>query len=206
MKALILVDLQNDFMPGGALAVKDGDAVVPAANRLMPHFPLVVATQDWHPTDHGSFVSRYPEHEVGAIITLNGLDQVVWPDHCVQGTRGAAFHSDLETEKIHRVFTKGDDPKVDSYSGFFDNDGDRATGLATYLHSKGVDEVFIMGLATDYCVKFTVLDALNQGFKTFVIADACRGVDLEPGDVARALKEMEEAGAVLTTVAAVTAD
>lgn len=194
MKALILVDLQNDFMPGGALAVADGDQVVPVANHLMPHFDLVVATQDWHPADHLSFASQHPGRGIGEVIDLGGLKQVLWPDHCVQGTVGAAFQTKLNTDDIRRVFPKGTDRKIDSYSGFFDNGHRQSTGLAEFLREHGVSEVAVMGLATDYCVKFTALDAVALGLRTWLIEEGCRGVGLKPGDVSRAIQEMRDAG------------
>ena len=178
MKALVLVDIQNDFCPGGALAVPEGDAVVPVANKLAEKFDLVVATQDWHPPDHSSFV------ENGGI----------WPPHCVQGSRGAEFVPGLDTGKVQRVFQKGVEQAVDSYSGFYDNDHQRATGLGDYLKEQGVDEVYVCGLATDYCVKFTALDARQLGLKTYLIEDASRGVDVQPGDSQRAVEEMRAAG------------
>jgi nicotinamidase/pyrazinamidase len=193
-KALILVDIQNDFLPGGALAVPEGDAVVEHANRLQERFELVVATQDWHPPDHGSFASNNPGYKPGERIQLDGLDQILWPDHCVQGTRGAEFAPRLRTKKIARVFRKGTDPRVDSYSGFHDNGGRGDTGLGDYLRAEGVWEVWICGLATDYCVKFTALDARREGFEAKLAIDACRGVGLAPGDIDHALKLMRDAG------------
>lgn len=175
MNALILVDIQNDFCPGGSLAVKEGDRVVPVVNELQKHFALVVATKDWHPAGHSSFVS-------------------LWPPHCVQETAGAEFVAELDTEPIERVFLKGTDLEIDSYSGFFDNEHKRATGLGDYLKKRGVTGVTIVGLATDYCVKFTALDAVNLGFKTTVVVDACRGVEVKEGDAARAIEEMSAAG------------
>jgi nicotinamidase/pyrazinamidase len=195
MRALILVDLQNDFMPGGALAVASGDETVPIANALMPAFDLVVATQDWHPAGHGSFVTQHPGRNAGEVVDLAGVEQIVWPVHCVQGSDGAAFHRDLATDPINDVFQKGTDPSIDSYSGFFDNDHRSATGLGEYLQSRGAEELYVMGLATDYCVKFTVLDALELGFATHVIEDGCRAVELQVGDGEAALAEMENAGA-----------
>jgi len=195
MRALILVDIQNDFMPGGALPVADGDAVVSVANALAERFSLVVATQDWHPSDHGSFASAHPGRNAGELIDLGGVQQVLWPDHCVQGTPGASFHSSLNVASIDYVVRKGTDPAVDSYSGFYDNDRRLDTGLGEYLMSRGVDEVVICGLATDYCVKYTVLDAVGLGFGVTVIEDGCRAVDLQPGDGDRALLEMHAAGA-----------
>ena len=193
MKALILVDIQNDFCPGGALAVAEGDAIVPIVNRLMPRFDLVVATQDWHPEDHGSFASRHGK-QPGELHELAGLPQVMWPDHCVQGSNGAEFHPHLDTRRIEAVFRKGTDPTVDSYSGFYDNAQRRSTGLLGYLKEKGVTEVYVVGLATDYCVKFTAMDARQAGFETVLVADAARGVNLNPGDVEKAIAEMRSAG------------
>ena len=196
MKALILVDLQNDFLPGGALAVSGGDEVIPIANQVQKHFELVVATQDWHPADHGSFASNHEGREPGQVIDLNGLDQVLWPVHCVENTPGAAFVDGFDTSRVDRVFQKGTDPGIDSYSAFYDNDHKTSTGLAEYLRKKRVTDVYIMGLATDYCVKYTALDALGEGFRTFVIEDGCRGVELQPGDVDRALDRMRTLGVV----------
>jgi nicotinamidase/pyrazinamidase len=194
MHALILVDLQNDFVPGGALPVPEGDAVVPLVNALAPYFDLVVATQDWHPADHGSFAANHPGRHVGDVIALDGLEQILWPVHCVQHTWGAEFLPGVDMGAVAEVFRKGTDPQIDSYSGFFDNGHRRATGLGEYLHGRGVLRVTVVGLATDYCVKFTALDALALGFETAVIPEACRGVGLRPGDVERALDELSAAG------------
>lgn len=193
MKALILVDIQNDFVPGGALAVPEGDKVVAIANRLMPQFDLVVATQDWHPAGHGSFASTH-SRAVGEMIDLNGVPQILWPDHCVQGTRGAEFVPGLNVAGIDEVVRKGSDVGVDSYSGFFDNGRQKATGLESLLRRRGVEEVYVMGLATDYCVKATAIDAASLGFKTTLILEGSRGVNLKPGDVAKAVEEMKAAG------------
>ncbi len=194
MKALILVDIQNDFLPGGALPVPRGDEIVPLANRLQPHFDLVVATQDWHPKNHASFAANHAGKRPGDSIDLHGLRQTLWPVHCVQDTAGAAFAPGLELERIAKVFRKGTDPGIDSYSGFFDNGHRKATGLGNYLRDQGVTDVYVCGLAMDYCVKFTALDARVLGFQTLLIADACRGVELEVGDTDRALEEMKRAG------------
>lgn len=190
MKALILVDIQNDFLPGGALAVPYGDEVVPVANRLMPHYGLVVATQDWHPADHHSFASQHPGRNVGETIQLDGLRQILWPDHCVQETRGAEFAAELNPHGIHFVVRKGTDRQIDSYSGFFDNQRRKATGLSDLLQQRRVTVVDVMGLATDYCVKFTAFDAQELGYRTRVIVEGVRGVDLTPGDCQSALAEM----------------
>lgn len=194
MKALLLIDLQNDFCPGGALAVSEGDHTLAIANRLMDHFKLVVATQDWHPIGHESFAVHHSGKKPGDLIDLHGLTQVLWPIHCVQNSFGADFARELNQSGIHDVFTKGTDPGIDSYSGFFDNGHRKATGMGDYLKQKGVDTVYIMGLATDYCVKFTALDALQLGFTTYLITDGCRGVDLQPEDSHHAIREMEQKG------------
>ena len=197
MKALLVVDIQNDFLPGGALAVAHGDQVIPLANRLQAQFDLVVATQDWHPPDHGSFAANHPGKRPGDIIELNGQRQILWPVHCVQNTPGAAFGPGLNTSGFAQVFRKGTDPSIDSYSGFFDNGHRKATGLGDFLKGRKVTDVFLAGLTTDYCVRFTALDALSLGFRTYVIQEACRGVNLNPGDVARAIAEMKKAGVVV---------
>ena len=197
MNALIIVDIQNDFLPGGALAVPKGDEVVPVANRVTPKFDLVVATQDWHPADHGSFAANHHGKRVGDVIELDGLEQILWPVHCVQGTSGAAFAARLDTSRITRVFQQGTDPAIDSYSGFFDNGRRQATGLGDYLKEQGVRDVYVLGLATDYCVKFTTLDAADLGFQTCLIEDGCRAVNLRPGDDAKAITEMERVGVTI---------
>ena len=197
MNALILVDLQHDFLPGGALAVGGGDEIPPLANGLMDAFDCVVATQDWHPANHGSFAANHPGSHVGQVIELHGLPQVLWPIHCVQGTRGAEFSSALNVSGINRVFHKGTDPTIDSYSGLYDNGHRKSTGLKEYLKERSVLRVYILGLATDYCVKFTALDAAAEGFQVYLIEDACRGVDLRRGDVSDALTEMKFAGVTM---------
>jgi nicotinamidase/pyrazinamidase len=197
MRALILVDLQYDFCPGGALAVARGDETIAVANRLIPYFSTVVATQDWHPADHDSFAIRHPGKHPGDVIELGGAPQVLWPPHCVQGSRGAELHADLPRPKITEVFHKGTDRTIDSYSGFFDNGHKKATGLADWLRERWITRVYVMGLATDYCVKATVLDARGLGFDTWVIEDGCRAVELAPGDGERAFAAMREAGATL---------
>jgi len=195
MNALILVDLQNDFLPGGPLGVPHGDEVIPVANRLARRFEFVVATQDWHPPNHGSFAANHPGRKPGDVVELSGLEQILWPLHCVEETAGAAFAAALDTSRVARVFRKGIDPGIDSYSTFFDNAHRRSTGLADYLHERGAQDVYILGLATDYCVKFSTLDAVELGFQTFVVEDGCRPVELQPGDAARAIDEMRAAGA-----------
>ena len=192
--ALILVDIQNDFLPGGALAVPQGDEVIPVANRLIDRFDCVIATQDWHPKNHESFASQHEGHEVGQVIQLQGLEQILWPNHCVQGTHGAEFAATLNRPEKLRVFPKGTDRNIDSYSGFFDNGQRKSTGLGAYLKTESINRVYILGLATDYCVKFTALDAKQLGFETYLVEDGCRGVDLATGDSAIAVREMQFAG------------
>jgi nicotinamidase/pyrazinamidase len=184
-KALLLIDIQNDFVPGGTLAVPNGQEVVPVANRWIARFAansnLIVATQDWHPANHSSFISQNP---AGGI----------WPDHCVQNTPGAEFVAGLDVNAIQTVVRKGTDPRIDSYSGFFDNDHRKQTELADILHKAGVETIYLLGLATDYCVKFTALDARKLGFETCLIRDGCRGINLQAGDEERSLDEMRDAG------------
>lgn len=194
MKALILVDIQNDFLPGGALAVPNGDKVIPIATKLQAAFPLVVATQDWHPANHGSFATSHPGKRVFEQIELNGLPQTLWPVHCVQNTKGADLATALDRNRIAKIFQKGTDAGIDSYSGLFDNGHRKSTGLGEWLKAQGVTEVFVCGLATDYCVKFTALDAARMEFKTHLIEDASRGVNLRPQDVEHAVEEMKRAG------------
>lgn len=195
MKALIIVDVQNDFIPGGALAVNEGDQIVPVINELQQKFDFIVATQDWHPAEHGSFAANHSQKSVGEFIDLNGVNQILWPVHCVQGSKGAEFHPDLKKDKWKAIFKKGTHPKVDSYSGFFDNNKQGDTGLSAFLKENDIDEVFVCGLATDYCVKFTVLDAISEGFKTTLIADATRAVNINENDYIHAIEEMAQGGA-----------
>ena len=195
--ALILVDLQNDFCPGGNLAVPDGDAVIAIANQIQPYFNLVIATKDWHPEIHMSFAANHPGKNIGDVIPVHSISQVLWPTHCIQNSSGAEFHPELDTQFLQQIFYKGTDPLVDSYSAFFDNEHLRETGLADYLRKQKVKTVYIMGLATDYCVKYSCLDAVKLGFEVYVIAAGCRGVELQPGDTTNALKEMQAAGAKL---------
>ena len=195
-RALILVDIQNDFLPGGALAVRDGDKVIEIASQVGKAFDLVIKTQDWHPANHKSFAKNH-DLEVGTVIDLNGLPQFLWTVHCVQESKGSQFPATLPVFENEFVFQKGGDIEVDSYSGFFDNGKKNSTGLGDFLREKKIDELFVMGLATDYCVKFTVLDALELGFKTHLIVDGCRGVNVNPGDVDEAINSMQEKGAIL---------
>jgi len=197
MRALLIIDIQYDFLPDGALAVPNGDEVIPVVNRIIPNYDFVVATQDFHPDGHKSFASAHDGGEIFKQIEWKGLPQTLWPDHCIQGTRGAELSKDLNTRGIATVVRKGLNPDIDSYSGFFDNQRAQQTELHQILQEKGVTELDVVGLATDYCVKFTVLDALDLGYKVRVITDACRGVDITPGDVDKALSEMAKAGAEL---------
>lgn len=192
--ALILIDIQNDFCPGGSLAVPEGDAVVSVANQLIPMFDVVVATKDWHPQDHASFASNHPGKCVGDAINLGGVKQILWPSHCVMDSSGSDFHPDLNQE-FTKIFLKGEDPGIDSYSAFFDNARLRETGLKDYLRAEGVTELYMMGLATDYCVKFSVLDALDLGFNVYLIKDGCRAVNITHDDGDKAFAEMQAKGA-----------
>jgi nicotinamidase/pyrazinamidase len=194
--ALLLIDIQYDFCAGGALEVPTGNDVIPIANAMMKRFDTIVATQDWHPTKHGSFASVHNRSPY-EVIDLHGLNQVLWPDHCIQGSKGADFHSDLHQHSIGHVIQKGMDPTVDSYSGFSDNGGRIETKLHAHLQTLSVDTLYICGLATDYCVKFTVLDALDRGYAVFLIVDGCRGVNQHPEDSQQAFVEMEQVGAQL---------
>jgi nicotinamidase/pyrazinamidase len=202
-RALLLIDIQNDFLPGGPLAVPDGDAVIEVANRIIPSFKLIVATQDWHPPDHGSFAANHPGRQVGDQVELGGLPQILWPVHCIQNTRGAEIADGLIERERFVVFRKGVLPNIDSYSGFFDNGHRNATGLEAFLKKADVSHLYLMGLATDYCVKFTVVDACRLCFQAHVVQDGCRAVNLQPGDDARAFAAMCAAGAELTTSAAI---
>ncbi len=193
-KALILVDIQNDFIPGGALAVAGGDEVIAVANRAMNHFDYIIATQDWHPADHKSFASQHKGKKPGDVIELNGIQQVLWPDHCIMETRGAEFAPGLDTGAFTKVIRKGMDIEIDSYSGFFDNAQNHPTGLADYLKAQGITDLFIMGLATDYCIKFTALDARRFSFNTSLIIEGVRGVEVNAGDCDKAIAEMKKAG------------
>lgn len=197
MRALILVDLQYDFCPGGALPVARGDETIAVANRVMPHFSTVVVTQDWHPADHKSFAVNNPGTRPGDVVELDGAPQVMWPAHCVQDTYGAEIHAGLDRTKVTERFQTGTDPSIDSYSGFFDSGHKKSTGLGPWLTERWVKQVYVMGLATDQCVKYTALDALKLGFDVFVIEDGCRAVDLKEGDGDRALAELRAAGVTI---------
>lgn len=176
MKALLLIDIQNDFIPGGSLAVPGGNDIIPVINNVQSKFDLIVATQDWHPVEHKSFVSNHEGKQVFDEIDLNGLNQVLWPDHCVQGSGGAEFSKDVNMNRVEAIFRKGTDSEIDSYSGFYDNGHRKSTALADYLKGKKITEVYIAGLAGDYCVYYTAKDAIEEGFTTCIIEDAVRAI------------------------------
>ncbi|MCX7545999.1 bifunctional nicotinamidase/pyrazinamidase [Marinicella gelatinilytica] len=179
MKALLLIDVQNDFMPGGNLPVTEGDQIVAIVNELQAHFDLVIASQDWHPSEHLSFARNHLRHKAFEEIELNGLPQTLWPEHCVQDTVGAEFHADLDMRKIAAIFRKGMNPKIDSYSAFYDNGHVQSTGLSGYLKELGVEHLYFTGLAADFCVYFSIKDALKAGFKCTLIEDATRAIDVD---------------------------
>ena len=192
--ALLLIDVQNDFCPGGNLAVESGDEVVPVINRIMPSFSRVIATQDWHPPDHVSFASSHPGRRPLDVVEADGIEQVLWPEHCVQGTRGAELHPRLDPGRIGLLLRKGMRRGLDSYSAFFENDRHTDTGLRHYLKGMKLRELFICGLATDYCVLASALDARRLGFRVTLVRDACRGVDLPKGSIEKAIAAMQKAG------------
>ncbi len=177
MKTLLTIDMQNDFLPGGALAVPEGDDVISVINNLQEKFDLVIATQDWHPERHGSFASVHEGKKPMDKTELNGLEQVLWPDHCVQGTKGAEYTDKLNTKRIEAIFRKGMEHGIDSYSGFYDNGHKKSTGLADYLRGRNVGELYVVGLAGDVCVNYTILDAVKEGFKTYLIIDGTKPVN-----------------------------
>ena len=199
MKALLIVDVQKDFLPGGALEVPSGDEVITVINYIQNKFLLIVATQDWHPEGHESFASQHREKGPMDRGEVNGEEQVLWPDHCVQGTKGAEFADELEKLAIEAIFRKGTKRNFDSYSGFYDLGHEHSTGLTGYLRAKKVEKLYVAGLAADVCVKFTALDAVKEGFDTYVLKDATRAVNLQEGDYSRALSEMESAGVHIIT-------
>ncbi len=196
ISALIVIDVQNDFCPGGALAVEGGDAVIAPVNRVMERFAVRVLTQDWHAPDHRSFATTHPGAAPFTTTEMPYGTQVLWPDHCVQGTRGAEFHPELDTTRADLILRKGFRPEVDSYSAFFENDRTTPTGLAGYLRERGVGAVWLAGLATDFCVQYSALDAVRLGFGVTVLEDACRAIDLD-GSAAAALAAMSAAGVTL---------
>lgn len=194
--ALLIIDVQNDFCAGGALAVGDGDAVVPPINRMQEEFPLVLATQDWHPSDHSSFAANHAGAEPFSTTEMPYGTQVLWPTHCVQGTPGAEMHPDLAMERVSLIVRKGYDPAIDSYSAFFENDRTTPTGLAGYLRDKGITALTLAGLATDFCVAYSALDARRLGFEVTVETRACRAIDLE-GSLEASMRQMRESGVVI---------
>lgn len=198
---LLVIDVQNDFCPGGALAVPEGDAVAPIINRLMSRFDHVVLTQDWHPAGHQSFASSHAGHQPFETIEAPYGRQILWPDHCVQGSRGAAFHAELATDRADMILRKGFRREIDSYSAFYENDRRTPTGLTGYLRTRGFERVFLTGLATDFCVRWSAEDARREGFAAVLLEDASRAIDLD-GSLDEARAAMTEAGVVLANVAA----
>jgi len=190
-----MIDIQNDFCPGGALAVNDGDAVVPVVNRLQERFSVKVLTQDWHPHEHASLVHNHEDVEPFTVIQVPHGDQVIWPGHCIQGTPGAEFHPDLDVDGADLILRKGFRPHIDSYSAFFENDRTTATGLAGYLRERGVKRIYATGLATDFCVYYSAIDAIRQGFEAVLVPDACRAIDLD-GSLDAAMADMKAQGVI----------
>ena len=195
-EALIVIDIQNDFCPGGALAVADGDAIIPGVNALMGEFGAVVLTQDWHPAGHSSFATSHDGKGPFELVEMAYGPQVLWPDHCVQGSQGAAFHTDLATDLADLVIRKGFRPQIDSYSAFFENDQTTPTGLEGYLRTRGIETLTLVGLATDFCVAYSAIDGAKLGFDVTVRMDLCRAIDLD-GSLAAARAQMKEAGVTL---------
>jgi len=198
MKTLLIIDVQNDFCPGGALAVPGGDTIIPVINSLIPNFDAVIQTQDWHPEGHHSFASSHDGKDPFDTIEMDYGEQVLWPDHCVQGSSGAEFHPDLNTTKTEVIIRKGFRKEIDSYSTFYENDQKTPTGLTGYLKERGISELYVAGLATDFCVKWSVIDGLREEFKVHIIEDAVKGIDIN-GSVEQAWKEMKDAGAEITS-------
>lgn len=196
-EALIVVDVQNDFCAGGALAVVDDDSVLPAINHLIGRYGHVILLQDWHPADHSSFASNHPGQQPYATVAMPYGEQILWPDHCIQNTQGAAFHPRLDTASAELILRKGCHRAVDSYSAFFENDRTTPTGLAGYLRERNVEQLTFCGLATDFCVAYSALDAVRQGFRARVVMDACRAIDLN-GSLDTALKQMQQSGIALS--------
>ena len=194
MNALLLIDLQNDFLPGGAAPVPHGNAVLPLANQLQGAFKLVAATQDWHPANHKSFAPNHPGRKPGDTVLLKKTPQTLWPAHCIQNTRGAELSPTLMLNRVNKIFRKGTDAEIDGSSAFFDCGHNHATGLHEFLHDKRVTEVYVLGLGMELCVKATALDAVALGFKAFLIEDACRGFNLQPDDTKAAIEELRLAG------------
>jgi len=197
MKALLIVDIQYDFCPGGALAVPDGDTIIPTVNQLIDHFDVIVQTQDWHPEGHSSFASSHEGKEPFDTVEMDYGTQVLWPDHCVQGSKGAEFHNDLNTLKSQVIIRKGFRKAIDSYSTFFENDQKTATGLTGYLKQRGITDLYTVGLATDFCVKWSILDGIDEGFNMHIVKDAVKGIDLN-GSLDEAWDEMKKKGVRVT--------
>ncbi|PYC22398.1 bifunctional nicotinamidase/pyrazinamidase [Pseudomonas jessenii] len=191
--ALLVIDVQNDFTPGGQLAVPEGDLIVPLINRLARQFTQVIVAQDWHPTGHASFASSHPGHQPYDVIQLPYGEQTLWPDHCVQSTAGAEFHRELDLPHAQLIIRKGCNPDIDSYSAFLEADRQTTTGLAGYLKERGIDTVYMVGLALDFCVMYSALDARAAGFNAYVVLDACRAIDLN-GSLTAAIERMQSAG------------
>ncbi|MGI3170106.1 bifunctional nicotinamidase/pyrazinamidase [Pseudooceanicola sp. C21-150M6] len=192
-RALIVIDVQNDFCPGGALAVAEGDAIVPGINAVMTEYDAVILTQDWHPAGHSSFATTHDGQHPFDVVTMPYGPQVLWPDHCIQGSPGANFHPDLTVDRADMIIRKGYNPAIDSYSAFFENDHVTPTGLEGYLRTRGITDLTMVGLATDFCVNFSAVDAAKLGFKVRVLSELCRGIDLD-GSLAAALEQMAGAG------------
>ena len=192
MNALILIDIQNDFLPGGSLEVQKGDEIIDNVNSIMDNYNIVVATKDWHPKNHISFASNHKNKKAGQKIKINNLDQMLWPDHCIKDSKGSEFPEKLDSHKIHKIFYKGVDSNIDSYSGFYDNGKIRSTGLSNFLKKSNINQVDIVGLATDYCVKYSSIDAYSEGFKTKVLCCCVRGISVETTETA--FKEMQDMG------------
>ena len=197
MKALLVVDIQNDFCPGGALAVPNGDSIIPVVNNLIEHYDVIVQTQDWHPHSHSSFASSHDGKDPFDTIEMDYGTQVLWPDHCVQGSKGAEFHKDLNTQKSQVIIRKGFRKAIDSYSTFFENDQKTTTGLSGYLKQRGITDLYTVGLATDFCVKWSILDGIDEGFTMHIVEDAVKGIDLN-GSLDEAWDEMKKKGVKVT--------
>lgn len=195
MKALLVVDIQNDFCPGGALAVPDGDTIVPTVNKLIDQFDTVIQTQDWHPAGHHSFASSHDGKDPYDTVEMDYGTQVLWPNHCVQGSEGAEFHPDLNTTKTQVIIRKGFRKSIDSYSTFYENDNETPTGLTGYLRDRGITDLYTVGLATDFCVKWSILDGIKEGFSMYIVEDAVKGIDLN-GSLDEAWMEMKEQGVI----------
>jgi len=196
MKTLVIIDMQLDFLPGGSLEVPEGDEIIPVINKIQNHFDLIIASQDWHPENHISFASNHNKKNPFEIIEWQGLQQVLWPNHCVQNAQGAMFHPDLEMKKVEAIFRKGMDWQIDSYSAFYDNGHKKNTGLAGYLHERKASDLYFCGLAADFCVRFSILDALKEGFSATVIEDATKPIDKE--NFLKLKKELSETGCKIT--------